>query len=71
MEKALLRVLTANPGTNYCAECLAQAAGLTALEGMPVAGLMRSKFRKYTGYVVEDAPCAGCGQTRMVVRFLG
>lgn len=69
MEKALLRVLDANPGKNYCAECLARAAGYTSPEDRtPASQMMRSKFRTYTDDVVEDAPCAGCSQTRMVVR---
>ncbi len=70
-EAFLLKLLSAKPGTNYCAACLARLAGLTSPEdSLRVAGLMRSKFRKYTDYIVEDGPCAaGCGQTRLVVRL--
>ncbi|HXJ83257.1 MAG TPA: hypothetical protein VMS64_31805 [Candidatus Methylomirabilis sp.] len=66
------RVLAANQGENYCADCLGQAAGFTLEEQViSLAKLMRGAYRKSDDRVVEKGVCAVCGRTELIVRSTG
>ena len=70
LHESLEKVLRANPGTNYCASCLADAIGLGAPEDRtPVARTLRSEYPKVNDRVVESGTCAQCGRTGMIVRY--
>lgn len=73
LHASLEEVLAANPNKNCCADCLAQAVGLTSPQDRtPVTQLIRTTYIKYTDRVVEQSPCAaGCGKTSLVVTYKG
>jgi hypothetical protein len=71
-DKAAEEVLAANRGENYCADCLAQAAGFTLEERViALAGLMRGAHRRMKDRVVEKGLCKVCGRTDLIVRRTG
>ncbi|HEV8439540.1 MAG TPA: hypothetical protein VGT40_15740 [Methylomirabilota bacterium] len=71
-ERALEEVLEANRGENYCADCLAQAAGFTLEEqAIALVGLMRGAYRRVKDRVVEKGLCKVCGRADVIVRRVG
>jgi hypothetical protein len=64
--------LAANRGKNYCADCLAQAAGLALAEQVTsLARLMRIGYRQASDRVADKGVCAICGRTENIVRLRG
>jgi hypothetical protein len=70
--ESLENVLRANPGNNYCASCLADAAGLgSPKDREPVARLVRGAYTQVTDRAVGRGTCARCGRTDLIVRYRG
>jgi hypothetical protein len=71
--ESLEQILKANPGTNYCASCLAAAGGLRSPDDrIPVARLVRSAYAKVSDRAVETGTCARCSRTDLIVmRYQG
>ena len=70
LRESVEKILRANPGTNYCTSCLADAVGLGPPEDrMPVARILRNEYTKLNDRVVESGACARCRRTGMIVRY--
>jgi hypothetical protein len=70
LPESLETTLAANPGKNYCVDCLALAAGFTLAEqSVALAKLMGTGYRKASDRVVEKGVCDMCGRTAQTVRL--
>ncbi len=70
--ESLEQFLAAHHDKNYCADCLAQAAGpLSGQDRTPVAQLMWTVFRTLPDRIVEGGTCAGCGKPGLILRYTG
>ena len=70
LPESIHSALAANPGKNYCADCLAQAAGLTLAEQTEsLARQLRTTHRKAAGLIAGKGSCDICGRTEHVVKL--
>jgi len=70
LPESVERALAADLGKNYCADCLAQAAGFTLAEELvALTKLMRTGHKKARDRVVEKGECSVCGRIEPIVRL--
>ena len=72
LDESLEQFLAAHHDKNYCADCLAQAAGSPSGQGWtPVAELIWTVSRTLPDRIVERGICARCGKTGLIFRYTG
>ena len=73
LHASLEEVLAANPNKNCCADCLAQAVGLTSPQDRtPVTQLIRTTYIKYHRPRCRTEPLRRrVGKTSLVVTYKG
>ena len=70
--ESLEQFLAAHHDKNYCADCLARAAGPpSGQDRTPAAKLMWSVYRTLPDRIVERGTCAGCGKLGLILRYAG